>query len=119
MGLFEVFEEILDWVIDWFGDPEDALDSKPTTQKPSGPSSVAASEKPAQPAFWEKTSRLISPEFLQELSNETGWSTLKLGMKIQGPCSEVLQRWQNIGRPITDQDLQAMRREIREKILQH
>ena len=117
LGLFDLFEEIFDWVTDFFDSPETSSRRNPLPSHSSGPSALSASDNGTQQAFWEKTSQLISPEFMEALSRETGWSTLKLGMKIQGPCQEVLQRWQRIGRPITDLDLKAMRQEIREKLL--
>ncbi|HKY64586.1 MAG TPA: hypothetical protein VJR29_14365 [bacterium] len=116
MGLFDLFEEIFDGVMDFFGDSEDTRRARPP-QGQASPSAMSASAAQHQEGYWEKTSQLITPEFLDRLARETGLSTLKLSMKIQGPCSEVLQRWQHLGRPITDADLETMRQEIRGKIL--
>jgi hypothetical protein len=115
MGLLDLFEEIIDWVTDSFFDTEDKRRIPP--QGPAANSAMSTSAGAAQQAYWEKTSQLITPEFIEGLCRETGWSNLKVSMKMQGPCSEVLQRWQRVGRPITDIDLKTMRQEIREKVL--
>ncbi len=115
MSLFDLFEEIIDWVMDSFFDSEDKR-----RVSPQGPGSNSAISTPAgatQQAYWEKTAQLVTPEFIEGLCRETGWSSLKVSMKIQGPCSEVLQRWQRVGRLITDADLKTMRQEIRQKVL--
>jgi hypothetical protein len=118
LGLFDLFEEIFDFITDFF-DGDDGNRRRVTRKgpAPAGATAMSTTASPSQQAYWEKTANLITPEFLESLARETGWSSLKVGMKIQGPCSEVLQRWQRVGRPITDIDLKTMRQEIREKIL--
>lgn len=115
MGLFDLLEDLFDEVMDFFGDSEDRR--RVPSQGPAPNSALATSAGPAQQAYWEKTAQLITPEFIESLCRETGLSQLKVSLKMQGPCSEVLQRWQRIGRPITDADLKTMRAEIREQIL--
>lgn len=118
MGLFDLFEEIFDFVADLFdGDNGGDRRVKPAGPSAAGGSALSTESSAANQAYWEKTSQLITPEFVESLCRDTGWSTLKVSLKMQGPCSEVLQRWQRLGRPINDFDLNKMRQEIREKVL--
>lgn len=118
MGLIDLFEEIFDFVADLFdGDSNRDRKTRPASTPSAGVSAMSANSSAANQAFWEKTSQLITTEFVESLRRDTGWSMMKVSLKMQGPCSEVLQRWQHIGRPITDLDLKKMREEIRAQVM--